>query len=351
MARKDKPKGSRLVGMLTDPLNWALLILASAFGYYVMMVPYWQNLYLKEDPQVLTLQEYMDNPSHPREWMLRTLGAPPSSIEVIIDALTVTHIDTDSIMLSSSGTSTNDAGGPCDTSPMIGSEQSAPLTEILVAGDNMDLLELSEGQQVSLQIFGLHETDLGWVPLEPVLESGLDEKFSKDELDALDFLRIHANGNTIPIPYLETGELRLAAGLQPAGEPGNLEELADDSTYIQTVNRLAGATLDLQRVRLVDWDQENLEPYFIVEDDEGRRAHVFYNQRLLSEWRWGLDRLEGHCVVVRGVLQSRSPPELRQLDDDGNIQAIIDGHAIISNDGAIVISLENPAAALIRSGS
>ncbi len=347
MARKDKSKGSRLVGMFTDPLNWALLILASAFGYYVMMVPYWQNLYLKEDPQVMTLQEYMDNPSHPREWMLRTLGAPPSSIEVIIDGLTVKHIDTDSIMLSNSGTSTNGPGAPCDTPPMIGSEQSAPLTEILVAGDNMDLLELSEGQQVSLQIFGLHETDLGWVPLEPVLEAGLDEKFSKEELDALDFLRIHANGNTIEVPYVETGELRLAAGLQPDGEPGTLEDLADDSTYITTVNNLAGASLDLQRVRLVDWDQENLQPYFIVEDDEGRRAHVFYNQRLLSEWRWGLDRLEGQCVVVRGVLQQRSPPELRQLEADGNIQAIMDGHAIIAADGVIVISLENPAAALM----
>ena len=145
--------------------------------------------------------------------------------------------------------------------------------------------------------------------------------------------------------------MRLAAGLQPAGEPGNLEELADDSTYIQTVNRLAGSLFDLQTVRLVDWAQENLQPYFIVEDDEGRRSHVFYNQRLLSEWHWGLDRLEGQCVVVRGVLQQKSPPELRQLDDDGNIQAIIDGHAIISADGAIVISLENPAAALMGSGS
>ena len=80
MARKDKPKGSKLVGMFTDPLNWALLILASAFGYYVMMVPYWQNFYLKEDPQVMTLQEYMDNPSHPRARMIRTLGVPPSSV-------------------------------------------------------------------------------------------------------------------------------------------------------------------------------------------------------------------------------------------------------------------------------
>ena len=350
MALNENPEKSTIVGLFTDPLNWALLILVLAFGYYVLMVPYWQNFYLKEDPQVMTLQEYMDNPSHPRQWMLRTLGAPPSSIEVIIDGLTVQHIDTDSITLNSTGAAPIAPGGLCDTAPMIGSEQPPSLTEILVAGDNMDLLELSEGQQLSLQVYGLAETDLGWVPLQPELESAQEEKFVKEELDELEFVKILANGNEITVPYLETGELRLAAGLQPDGQLGTLTDLADDTTYIQTVTALRGGMFDLHSVRLVDWDQQNLQPYFIVEDAEGRRAHVFYNQRLLSEWRWGLDRLEGLCVVVRGQLQPKTPPELRQLEADGNLQAMINGHSILTPNGAVVISLENPSGALMGSG-
>ena len=55
----DNQKKSGIGAALKDPLNWALLILASAFAYYVMMIPYWQNYYLKQDPQVMTLPEYM----------------------------------------------------------------------------------------------------------------------------------------------------------------------------------------------------------------------------------------------------------------------------------------------------
>ena len=352
MALKNERGGSKLTGALKDPLNWALLVLASAFAYYVMMVPYWQNYYLKQAPQVMTLQEYMDNPSHPRQPMIRTLGAPPSSIEVIIEPLTVKHIDTDSITLTADPSSiSNASGGVCDAPPMPGAEREASLNDILVGGDNMDLLEVSEGQQISLQVFGLSETDLGWVPLEPTLESDQEERFTKEELDALELLRVHANGNVIAVPYVETGEFRLASGLPPDGEDHTLEELSDDTTYINTVNALSGSTIDIYGVRLVDWAQQNLAPYFIVEDAEGRRAYVYYNQRLLSEWRWGLDRLEGQCVLVRGVLRPITPPDLRQLEEDGNIQALVDGHAITSTDGSVVISLVNPGAALLGSGS
>ena len=78
MAFSDNFEASKLIRMFTDPLNWTLVVLAAAFSYYVLAVPYWQDEFLKRSPQVMTLQEYMDNPSHPREWMLRTLGAPPS---------------------------------------------------------------------------------------------------------------------------------------------------------------------------------------------------------------------------------------------------------------------------------
>lgn len=354
MATKDGKKRSGLAGALTDPLNWALLILALAFGYYVMMVPYWQNYYLKEAPQVMTMQEYMDNPTHPRAPMIRTLGAPPSSVEVIIEPLTVKHIDTDSITLTGdSGPFNSSSTGPCDVPPMIAAEQEPPLHDIMVAGDNMDLLELSEGQQVSLQVFGLAETDLGWVPLEPTLDSDQEERFSKDELDALELMRIRASGNEVELPYVETAELRLASGLPGDGSPVTLADLEDDTTYITTVNDLAsaGTLADVYGVRLVAREQQGTNVYFIVEDTDGRRARVYYNQRLLAEWRWALDRLEGQCVVVRGTLRPQTPPELRQLEADGNIQALINGEAMMSPNGAIVISLENPAGALLGSGS
>lgn len=352
MATKDKPKRTGLAATLTDPLNWALLILALAFAYYVMMVPYWQDYYLKQEPQVMTLEEYLANPTHPRPPMLRTLGAPPSSIEVVIEPLTVKHIDTDSITLTSEPSGANATpNGPCDTPPMIGAEQEPPLTEILVAGDNMDLFELSVGQQVSLQTFGLHETDLGLVPEEPTLESDQEERFSKDELDALELIKLRANGSEIPMPYVETGEFRLIAGLPADGEQHTLEELADDTVYIQTANALAGAPADVWGVRLIGREQQNREPYFIVEDAEGRRARVFYNQRLLSEWRWALDRLEGHCMVARGTLRTVQPADLRTLETDGNIQALMDGNALISTDGAVVISLDTPDGEMPGSGS
>ncbi len=338
-----------LKNTLRDPLNWALLILASAFAYYVMAIPYWQNYYLKEDPQVMTLPAYMDNPSHPREPMLRSLGAPPSSIEVVLEGLTVKHIDTDSITLTSESGSAGSGSnvGACPAPGMIGDEADTPLTDILIAGDNMDLLELSEGQQVALRVFGLFESGLGWIPLEPTLTSEQEERFSKDELDELDQLKIIANGAEITVPYVETGELRLASGVHPAGTPTLLADLADDTFYIQTVNRLQGGLIDLHGVRLVGWQTLQLAPYFIVEDEEGRRAQVYYNQRLLSEWRWGLDRLEGECVIVRGSLRNRTPAELRQLAEDGNIQAIVEGFGIMSLNGSVVINLENPLGGIV----
>lgn len=353
MATNEGRRKTGLIAALTDPLNWALLILALAFGYYVMMIPYWQNFYLKESPQVMTLQEYMDNPSHPRPFMFRTLGPPPSSIEVVIEPLTVKHIDTDSITVTADpGSMNTPSGGPCDVPPMIGTEAEAPLSDILIAGDNMDLLELSEGQEISVQLFGLHETDLGWIPLEPTLEQDQEERFSKEEIDALEFIKIAANGSEITVPYVESGEFRLASGLPSDGEAHTLEELADDTVYIQTVNNLAGALVDIHGVRLVGREQQNLSPYFIVEDNEGRRARVFYNQRMLSEWRWALDRLENECVVVRGGLRALTPPQLRQLEADGNVQALVDGDAIMATDGSVVISLVNPGGgALLGSGS
>ena len=346
MAAEKKPtkKASSVPKTLKDPLNWALLVLGLAFAYYIIAIPYWQNFYLKEDAQVMSLQDYMANPSHPRPIMWRALGTPPSSIEVIISDLTVKHIDTDSITLTSdpgSGNSSANAGA-CDAPPMLGEEASPPLTDIMVAGDNMDLLEISEGQQVTLQVFGVHQTDMGWVPLEPTLDSDQEERFSKDELDALELLKIHVDGNVVEVPYVETGELRLASGVHATGEAMTLADLSDDTNYIQTVNRLAGGLIDLHGVRLSGWRRENLQPFFEIEDDEGRQARVFYNQRLLSEWRWGLDKLEGQCVVVRGSLRSLTPAQLRQLESDGNIQALIEGFAVLSNNGSVIINLENP---------
>jgi hypothetical protein len=335
-----------------DPLNWLLLLLAAAFAYYVIAIPYWQDFYLKQDPQAMRLQEYLENPSHPRPPMIRSLGAPPPSIEVIIEGLTVKHIDTDSITLTTDP-STIDAMTPddCQTPPMPGSEQPVPSDEIMIAGDNMDLLSLSKGQQVSLQVFGVSETALGLVPLEPTLESDQEERFNKDELDQLEQLKIHANGNTIPLPYVETGELRLADDVQPPGEPLTLEALADDCEYLQAAGRLSGNLADIYGVRLVSRTQAMLDPYFVVEDAEGRRARIYYNQRLLSEWRWALDRLQGRCVVVRGVLRVVQPADLRELEAEGNVQALVEGESILSPDGGIVINLENPAGGLLGSGA
>ncbi|HEX9698220.1 MAG TPA: hypothetical protein VGD06_02070 [Acidobacteriota bacterium] len=335
-----------------DPLNWLLLLLAAAFAYYVIAIPYWQDFYLKQDPQVMTLQEYLANPSHPRPFMLRSLGAPPSSIEVVIEGLTVKHIDTDSITLTTDPSTIDAAANDaCEAPPMLGDEQPVPPTDIMIAGDNMDLLSLSKGQQVSIQAFGVANTGLGLVPLEPTLESDQEERFNKDELDLLDQLKIHANGNTIRVPYVETGELRLADGVQPPGEPLTLEALADDTAYLQTAGRLAGNLADVYGVRLVSRTQAMLDPYFVVEDAEGRRARVYYNQRLLSEWRWALDRLQGRCVVVRGVLRTVQPADLRTLETEGNVQAIIEGESILSPDGGTVINLENPAGSLLGLGA
>ena len=63
-------------------------------------------------------------------------------------------------------------------------------------------------------------------------------------------------------------------------------------------------------------------PYFVVEDDEGRRARVFFNSRLLSEWYWAQDRLaSGDEVVVRGTLQLFTPNQLRELAGEGEVWA------------------------------
>ena len=232
-----------------DPLNWALLIVAAAFAYYVMMVPYWQDLYLKQEPQAMTLQEYMDNPSHPRPWMLRTLGAPPSSVEVIIEGLTVKHIDPDSITLTNDPRSIGTGlDGVCEMPTMMGQEQPPPLSDIMVAGENLDLKELSEGQQVSLQVFGLSETDMGWVPLEPTLDPDQEERFSKEELDALEMLRIRANGNEVTIPYVEVGELRLADGVHPVGERLRCLPFAQECRHTRLVQVVPGER-NLERMR------------------------------------------------------------------------------------------------------
>lgn len=391
-----------------DPLNWVLLVLAAAFGYYVVAIPYYQDLYLKT-PQEMTMQEYLENPSHPRPFMLHALGTPPSSVEVIITDLTIRHIDSDSITLTSSSVSGGDDSGmtpgPADPTrpsateaegtategaetegaatggaetegaetegaetegaatggaepreagadedaaqaetPGFGPEEAPPANEILIAGENMDLLEVSEGQQVNLQVFGLHESPLGWIPQEPVLESDVEERFSKEDLDELERLKIRSGGNVVRIPYVETGEFRFAEQVHEPGEAVTLAELEDDTNYIQTANRLAGRPVDLREVRLILRRQEQLSPYFIVEDEEGRRARVNYNQRILSEWYWAMDRLQGQTIVARGVLDSQLlPSDLRQLDAEENLQAILEGLALLSPDGAVVINLDNPA--------
>ena len=201
-----------------------------------------------------------------------------------------------------------------------------------------------------MQLHGLHESALGWVPLEVNLSREDEEYYTKEEIDELDRMRIYSNGNEIAIPYVESAEMRFGAGDHGVGEPITLETLSNDTTYIQTANRLQGLAsgVDLYDVRLLGRAFEQLVPYFFVEDAEGRRARVFYNSRLLHEWYWALDRLQGQDVVVRGRLRPMAPADLRQLEADGNVQATLDGIALLSRDGSIVINLENPAGALGR---
>ena len=359
-----------------DPLNWVLLILALAFGYYVAAIPYWQNYYLKT-PQEMTMAEYLANPSHPRPFMLRALGSPPSSIEVVLTDLTIVHIDSDSLLLRSPGMATTPAVPVTPPEPVeavVEGEEGAevadvevavaesaeepllvfmerapaPNDEILIAGENMDLLEYSVGQQVSLQVHGLSESSLGWVPMQAVLTREDEEYYNKEEIDELDRMRIYSNGNEVAVPYVDPAEMRFGVGEHGVGEPITLETLSNDTTYIQTMNRLRGlpSGVDLYDVRLVGRAFEQLQPFFLVEDAEGRRARVFYNSRLLHEWYWALDRLQGQEIVARGRLQDMAPADLRQLEADGNVQATLDGIALLSRDGSIVINLENPAGAL-----
>lgn len=342
---------------LTDPLNWLLLLLAGTFFYYITAVPYFTDLYLKT-PQQMTFEEYLASPSHPREFMLHALSAPPASIEIIVTGLEIIHIDQDSVLLRDP--SMVSAGEMTTITPIAASadegqnstdvvlldfqpESPNPANEILIAGDNLDLLPLSVGQTISIQVHGLEETLSGWVPLNPSLAgSDQEELFTKDELDALDFLKIHDDGNTLEIPYIEVDEMRFASDIHAAGEPISLEELANDTTYIQTFARLAGGSVDLYGVTLVEKRFLERAPYFIVEDAEGRKAQVFFNSRLLSEWYWAMDRLGGEQVVVRGTLRTFTPSQLRGMEAADNMQAVIDGYAILSLDGTVVISLENP---------
>jgi hypothetical protein len=343
---------------LTDPLNWLLLLLAGAFAYYIMAVPYFTNLYLKT-PQTMTFEEYLASPSHPRPFMLHALSAPPASVEIVLTGLEVVHIDRDSIMLVASGSA---APAPVSAAPVAVAiegdetqeaaevvmldfqpEAAIPGNQITILGVDLDLQPLSVGQTVDIEVHGLHQTDIGWVPLNPTL-AGTDQEelFSKEELDALEFLKVFDGGNVIEIPYIEVDELRFATELHAAGEPMTLEDLANDTTYIQSFARLAGASVDVYDIALIEKRFEERQPYFVVIDTEGRRAKIFFNSRLLSEWYWAMDRLGAEDVVVRGTLRQFTPSQLRELEADSNLQAVIDGYAILSRDGTVVISLENP---------
>jgi len=358
---------------LTDPLNWLLLLLAGAFFYYISAVPYFTDLYLKT-PQQMTFEQYLANPSHPREFMLHALSAPPASIEIIVTDLEIIHIDQDSVLLQDSsfgGAVAAPAAAPATDAAADGEvvdgevveaeaqdsgdvvllnfqpEDPIPGNQILIAGDNLDLLPLSVGQNVSIQVHGLYETSSGWVPLNPSL-AGTDQEdlFTKEQLDALDLLKVYDGGivvaNPVLIPYIEVDEMRFAAEVHALGEPITLEELANDTTYIQTLARLAGGSVDVYDVTLVEKRFAERAPYFIVQDAEGRKAHIFFNSRLLSEWYWAMDRLAGQEVVVRGRLRPFTPSQLREMESADNTQAVIDGYAILSRDGTVVISLENP---------
>ncbi len=348
---------------LTDPLNWLLLLLAAAFVYYIFAVPYFTDFYLKS-PQQLTMAEYLASPSHPRPFMLHALSVPPSSIEVVVTGLQVVHIDQDSILLVDGtaapattapppvSTAPDDAGGE-DTAegqdeaadePALSFQQEGPPPsgQIMIPGDNLDLLAVTVGQTVDLQVHGLYESPLGWVPQNPTLDRNAEELFNKEELDALELMRLMVDGNEIQVPYIPADELRLAASVHPLGMPATLEELANDTTYIQTVQRLAGGTVDLYDGRLTEKRFVERAPYFVVEDAEGRRAQVFFNSRLLSEWYWALDRLGGQDVVARGTLRAFTPSDLRNLESQDNVQIVMDGYALLSRDGTTVVSLENP---------
>ncbi len=353
---------------LTDPLNWLLFGLAAAFVYYVTAVPYFTDYYLKT-AQEMTMAEYLANPSHPRAFMLHALSAPPPSIEIVITDLEVAHVDQDSILLrssdmpattngaiSSASTGSNDTlagddGSASDqgdderpTMLQFGPEAPPPGNEILLAGENLDLLSFNEGDRVSLRTHALYESPLGWVPKELVLEQALEEFFNKDDLDALEFSYLSADGTEgTPIPYVETGEMRFSADGYSPGEPMSLEDLDRDTDYITTSNRIAGGSVDIYGLRITGRRLENRAPYIIVEDSEGRRARVFFNSRVLSEWYWLEDRLgDSPEVVVRGRLRSFTPTALRQLEADGNFQAVLDGDEILSRDGSRVITLDSP---------
>lgn len=351
---------------LTDPLNWLLLLLAAAFGYYIFAVPYFTNFYLKT-PQQVTFAEYLASPSHPRPFMLHALSAPPSSIEVVITGLRVEHIDQDSILLGDAnsappvaapiaaptddGIDAEDAGedqGDADAEPMLSFQQETPPPsgQIMVPGDNLDLLAITVGQVVEFRVNGLYESPLGWIPQNPALDRNDEELFTKEELDALELMRLVVDGNEIQIPYVPADELRFAANVHSLGMPVTLEELANDTTYIQTVQRLAGGTIDLYDVRLTEKRFIERAPYFVVEDGAGYRAQVFFNSRLLSEWYWGLDRLGDQDVVVRGTLRAFTPSGLRDLEAVDNVQVVIDGYALLSRDGTVIVSLENPLGGL-----
>ena len=50
---------------------------------------------------------------------------------------------------------------------------------------------------------------------------------------------------------------------------------------------------------------------------------------------------------MRGSLRNRTPAELRQLAENGNIQAIVEGFGIMSLNGSVVINLENPLGGIL----
>lgn len=345
---------------LTDPLNWLLLLLAAAFIYYIFAVPYFFEYYMKT-PQQMTFAEYLANPAHPRPFMPHALSNPPSSTEIVISGLTVKHIDQDSILLEDARVPSGQmpAAAPAampamteegaeaqpEAAPVVLEfvpEAPAPNNQILIPGDNLDLLPLQVGTEVAIQVHDLHQSPLGWIPRELTVGPTEEQYYNKDELDQLALLKMIVGGNPITIPYIEVGEMRFAPEVHAAGEPFTLEELSNDTTYIQTANRLAGGTVDIYGARVVERLMQDRAPYFVFEDAEGRRGSVFYNQRLLSEWYWVQDRLGEGEVVVRGTLRPFAPNQLREMEANGNVQAVVDGYALMSRDGSVVINMENP---------